>query len=106
MAANLMRDAIHSWVVTGHSFTPGVSTAKGFVDALRRSPSAMALMAGGAGGGHFYAASPGGVRAMLESKGFKDSVLDSPMKLWRALERIGAASEQANRIAIYEAAIR
>lgn len=106
MAANLMRDAVHSWVVTGHSFTPGVSTAKGFVDALRRSPSAMALMAGGAGGGHFYAAAPERVRAMLESQGFKDSLLNSPVKLWRALERIGAASEQANRIAIYDAALK
>lgn len=105
MMRNLLRDTVHSKVVTGSKFTPGIDTAKGFVKSLRNDPSAVALMAGGAGGGHFYKTAPDKVRRAMERKDFKDSVLDSPLKLWRALEHIGRASEQANRIAIYERAI-
>lgn len=106
MLANIMRDSLHSWVVTGHGFTPGVDTMKGFVQSLRNDPSAMAIMAGGGGGGHFYAAAPEKVRRALETHDFKGSLLDTPHKLWRALEHVGRASEQANRIAIYDAAIK
>ena len=106
MLRNVLRDSLHAWVVTGHGFKPGWDTAKGFVDALRNSPSAMAIMAGGAGGAHFYDTSPAGVRRMLQSQGFKDSVLDTPRKILHFVERAGAASEMANRIAIYDNAIK
>lgn len=105
MAANLMRDTLHSWVVTGSDFKPGFDTMKGAIAALRNSPEAMALMAGGGGGHHFYESGAKGAKGFIRELGGGWSPLD-PRRLWDKLGELGSASEMANRIAIYEAALK
>ncbi len=106
MAANLMRDTLHSWVITGSDFKPGLDTAKGAIAALRNSPEAMALMAGGGGGRHFYEAGPKGAKGWVRGLNGEWTPLTTIKTVWGKLEDVGSASEMANRIAIYEAALK
>lgn len=109
MIANFIRDTVSTWVVTDTNIKPVLDSTRGFMKALKEDESLLQIMAGGGGGGGYYQTAPEDVRAhlhdkfrVLNQKNFKDSVLDTPRKLWRFWQKIGAASENANRIAIYE----
>ena len=108
MLANTLRDTLSAWVTTGQKgFIPVVDTAKGFVKALREDPSLIAIMASGAGSGGFYRTEAADVRKQMDAKlkGIdKNTILDSPKRLWEAWNRIGSASESASRIGLFEAA--
>jgi hypothetical protein len=99
MARNLMRDTAQTAVLTGSG---GLSTVRGFVESLNNSPAQLAIMAGGAGGSYFYNTKPGQARRML-SKEQARGVIDTPRKALAALEHLGVASENANRLALYNA---
>jgi hypothetical protein len=103
MIANLMRDSAAAWAM-GHDVTPVMSTMKGLASALGNSPSAMALIAGGAMGHERYRPMAGGFRKAMQDPS-KVTVLNSAKAVGRAIEKLTNASEQANRIAIYDAAI-
>lgn len=108
MVANGIRDTLAAWVTTGQKgFRPGLDSMKGFVKALRADPSRLAIMAAGAGTGGYYGTAPEEARKFIErhtNRMGKESILDTPRKLWEAWHAIGQASESANRIAIFDAA--
>ena len=82
---------------------PFWSTAKGFVKALRNDESYRKMMAMGAGGGGFYRTAPDDIRKNLNRKDGAN-VLNTPKKLWDFWMRVGAASEAASRIGLFDAA--
>lgn len=110
MVANFLRDSLSTAVVSHSGLTPGIDAVKGFTAAMKDDPTMLAIMAGGGGGGGYYHATPEEMRTNLHHrlnamrvKRFRESVLNTPTKLWNAWQKIGAASENANRIAIYKA---
>ncbi len=107
MLANFARDTLSSWVVSGQKgFHPGVDSVKGFVKALKGDVALGRIMASGAGSGGFYRTDPADVRKMMDARmrGLdKRTLLDSPKKVWEFWQKVGQASEAANRIAISEA---
>jgi hypothetical protein len=102
MFANLTRDTMQTYVLSANTgFKPGLDTAKGALSALRNSPDAVNLMVGS----HFYGNSPTAWIRHL-SEGDTWNPLHTPRHLWEALERVGSASEQANRIGLKNAALQ
>ena len=109
MVANYIRDSLHSWVATGKDFKPFIDSAKGFAQSLNEGTSLQAIMAAGGGSGGFYRTDPKDVRNLMDAKlkgVSKNRVIDAPGALWRVWQKIGQASENANRIAIYEATLK
>ena len=106
MLANAIRDTLSAWVTTDTGLRPGFDTVNGFVKAVRESPELVSIMAAGGGAAGYYRTTAEGVRAALHERlpGVVDrrTIVDSAKKAWRLYQRIGAASEQANRIAIYD----
>ena len=107
MMRNMIRDTASAWVVTGERFHFG-DTAKGFLKSLREDPSVVAIMAHGGGSGGFYKIEPETVREQIDAKlrGVDQrTIIDSAKKGFEWWRKIGRASENANRIAIYEAVL-
>ncbi len=112
MMANFIRDTLSTWVVADNGAAPPFLKAlKGAASAWKEDPDTMQMMMAGAGGGGFYEHNPAEVRKMLAKKmpngkvdGFLNSVL-SPSKIWRFWQKVGNASEQANRVAKYRQVI-
>ena len=108
MLANSFRDTLAAYVGTGQKgFIPVYSTLKGFVQALRNDQSLQTMTAIGAATGGFYNTQPSDVRKQINAnlKGInKLTILNSPKKLWELWMKIGAATEQASRIGIFDAA--
>lgn len=103
MVANLTRDALSVWGM-GHDVTPGLSTATGLVSALRNSASMEALIAGGAMGHERYRPLPGTMRGAMRDPS-KVTLLNTGRGVMRAVDKLAEASEAANRIPVYEAAL-
>lgn len=112
MVTNLLRDIPSAKLVSGEDFRGGRRIAEGLIKAWDQHPSYIALMAGGGmGSSGFY---PQGVldvgkflRAELGETGattYMESLLTTPSKVWHWWQRVGAAFEQAARVAIYESA--
>ena len=112
MMANFIRDTLSTWVVADHGKAPPfLSAIRGAAAAWKQDPDMLALMMAGAGGGGFYDHNPADVRKMLAKRmpknnvnSFMNSVL-TPRGLWRFWQKVGNASEQANRIAVYRRVI-
>ena len=107
MMRNFIRDTLHSWVVTGQDFIPFVDSAKGFMRSLREDPTLVSIMAAGGGSGGYYRNEAPDVRRQIDArlKGVdKRTLIDTPKKAFELWRRIGQASENANRLAVYEAA--
>ena len=102
MIGNTIRDAASAWVTGGVDFAPILATVRGAVKAWREDPAMIAAMAAGGGlGGHYHPHGPGAAAAL---KGEKRVIVDNAKTLWRLWQKVGAASEASNRMAIYEAA--
>jgi len=109
MMANFLRDTLSTAVVVKGSGTKQIIGAiKGLKDAFNEDPDIMAMMMAGAGGGGFYDHNPADVRKMLAKKmpagkvnAFANSII-TPRGAYRAWQKIGNASEQANRVALYK----
>ena len=110
MVRNLFRDSLHNWVIGGQRFTPGWDSMRGFVKSLREDKDLVSIMAAGGGSGGFYRTDPEDVKKMLHASrlesGSKGVIIDTPRKAWEWWRRIGQATENANRIALYEAVLK
>ena len=112
MMANFIRDTLSSSVVLKGSGAKQITGAiQGLKAAWTEDEDILDMMMAGAGGGGFYDHNPADVRKMLAKKmpegqinGFMNSVL-TPRGMWRFWQKIGNASEQANRVAIYKRVI-
>lgn len=109
MAANFMRDSLSTWAIGGQSkYNPLVDAPKGLLKAWKKDPSVLAIAAAGGGTLGHYDTTPDDVRKLIdrELRGVdKTRVVDGVRKAWELWHRVGQASEQANRIAIYNKVI-
>jgi hypothetical protein len=123
MVRNAIRDSVAAWVISEANTKPIVSSMKGFASAMREDPAMLAIIAGGGGTGGFYQMNPASMRKQLRAltrpqdraellrrlktmSGWKDTILDTPRATIAFLDRLGQASEMANRIALYEATVK
>jgi hypothetical protein len=113
MAANFLRDTLSTWVVTDTKMTPFLSASKQFIRALGTDENMLQMMASGAGGGGYYHTRKTEVRKfigdqvkVMKSSNFQNTVLNSPRKAWRFYQKIGAATESANRLVVFEHTLR
>jgi hypothetical protein len=107
MLANFVRDTLSNWVISDTSVRPITDAVRGVAATLRNDPELMQLMMAGAGGGGFYDSAPEDVRKLIASRvpagnqrAFLDSVV-GPKNLWQVWRKIGAAAENANRVATF-----
>ena len=120
IARNFIRDALQAWTINKDGFKPGIDSVRGAVKSLKEEGGMLDMMfaggsfMGGYANGNDPKAMAVATRAALREKGWKtasinqfmSTLIDSPAKLWEAWQRIGAAAENANREAVYEAAIK
>jgi diguanylate cyclase (GGDEF)-like protein len=112
MAANWIRDSMSAFVLSRDKFIPMAAGIKGFGQALLETETMRAMIGAGAAfdSGYINQGDPTSAQRMIKramkDKGFQATVLDTPRKLFNAWKRIGSATENANRIAVYDAAIR
>lgn len=120
---NFLRDMAQAWVVDrNNGFKLGIDSLKGLKDAYKRSGSAIDLMFAGAsfGAGYVNGGNPQEAavhirkhlrkqgKSAAEIDGFMDGVIYSKDQLSKVLDqyfRVAQASENANRIAVYDRAI-
>lgn len=122
---NFVRDAAHAWAINPDGFKFGVDSAKGMSSAFKEDEAYRELMFAGASfqGGYVHGTDPEAsaqlIRRALLKHGYSerqisnhlDSVVDTPEKLWSALEKgwqkyreVGDKVENANRTATFKAA--
>ena len=112
MVANWMRDSLNAYFVSESALRPGIDSVKGIVDTMAESDSYHSIMASGGSSGAFQRLQDKDIRRKLSgmTKGHKRkvaaSIIDSPHRAINVLKRVGRASEMANRVAVYDAAIR
>lgn len=113
MLANYLRDTLSTWVVTHTKMKPLLSSTKHLLRAMGTDTNLLKVMAAGGGGGGYYHVRKEGTRALIadqvrtmQSNDFQATVLNSPRKLWRFYKKIGAATESANRLVIFEQTLR
>lgn len=120
MVRNFLRDALHSWTITESGFKPGIDSLRGLGKSLREKGGMIDMMFAGGSfqGGYINATDPeemtSVVRRTLREKGFKakdinkhvETLIYPGSKAWSHWRRVGDAFENANREAIYEAAIK
>jgi hypothetical protein len=111
MLANFVRDTLSNWVISDASTKPLVDAVKAMGATLKDDPDLVQLMMAGAGGGGFYDSAPEDIRKLIASRvpanqqrAFLDSVV-GPKNIWRLWRKVGAAAENANRIATFRAVI-
>jgi hypothetical protein len=109
MIANYLRDSLSTWLVTGTKMFPVFSGIKQGMKAWNEDTMLWQMMAAGAGGGRFYNTRSKDVRKManqiekkMKDKNFSETVLDSPGKIWQFWQKMGNASENANRLAVMQ----
>lgn len=100
MTANFIRDTLSAWVVSGGKTNP-LTAVSGFVSSLKDSVEANEIAAAGGGGKGFYGNHPQDVAEQM-SESIGGSTKSRLHRAFEAWERIGQASEQANRIAVYK----
>ena len=97
---NLLRDTGHTWILMG-KVNP-LSVTKAFVDVMREHIDMQKLRAmGGASLGGFYSAdNPQHMRQLIDNS---QKVKGQGTKIWNLWARLGEASENANRLALFRA---
>jgi hypothetical protein len=107
MVRNLLRDTLSTWVITRGGFTPGLTSFKGLVKTWRNDQDAIDLQAAGGsfGAGYVFGHDPEAAAKMtrkLTSRGVKkQTILDTPRKLWDFWQRLGSSMENAARVGKY-----
>jgi len=110
MLANYIRDSMSAYVLSRDHFVPMVSGVKGFKEAITEGDTYKAMVASGAAfeSGLINQGDPKSTHKYIQSKmkdaGFQKTLLNTPRKMLNAWKRLGSATENANRIAIYQAA--
>lgn len=106
MVANGIRDSLHAWVLTGGKVLPFYDAARGIKKSFMEETSVISIMAAGGGSGGYYRTEPGDINKHMTgqmNKGFsRRGLIDTPRKALEVWRKIGQATENANRIAIYE----
>jgi hypothetical protein len=112
MAANFVRDTMSGWVLSRDNFIPLMGGLKGFAQAITEGDTMRTMISSGAAfdSGFINQGDPESthryLKRAMKDAGFQRTMLNTPRKLYEAWKRIGSATENANRIAVYEAAIR
>ena len=106
MLRNFIRDSLHGWVVSGENFRPGIDGFKGAIRSYREDTALVNIMAAGGGSGGFFRTQSRDVAKMLSKTKGKATVIDSPKMAWEWWKRVGQATENANRIAIYDSVLK
>lgn len=106
MLRNFIRDSLHGWVVSGEKFRPGIDGFKGAIRSYREDTALVNIMAAGGGSGGFFRTQSRDVAKMLSSVHGKNAIIDSPKKAWEWWKRVGQATENANRLAIYDSVLK
>ena len=120
MLRNFIRDAMSAWVISEDHFKFGIDSVRGLVKTAKEEGGTLDMMFSGGSflGGYVNSNDPTAtaksIRSALRTKGFTDNeaksfmatILDKPLKLWDAWGTVGSFIENANREAVYEAAIR
>jgi len=120
VGANFIRDSGSAWVMSDDRFKPGWDSLAGVAHTLRNDQTAKdMMMAGGTFlGGNFYDGNPDAAAAALrralrkkgmnnrDIEGFLGTVARSPLHLWDAWMKLSGAVENANRRAVFDAAIK
>lgn len=112
MAANFVRDAMSAFVLSRDHFVPLFAGLKGFANAITEGDTMRVMISSGAAfdSGNINQGDPKSthryIKRAMKDAGFQRTLLNTPRKLYEAWKRIGSATENANRIAVYEAAIR
>jgi hypothetical protein len=111
MLANFVRDTLSNWVISDAGTKPMIDAVKALKATLKDDPDLVQLMMSGAGGGGFYDSAPEDIRKLIadrvpanQQRAFLDSVV-GPKNIWRLWRKVGAAAENANRIATFRAVI-
>jgi hypothetical protein len=106
--ANAVRDTLHTWMITpGMSFTPFLSTFKGFISSMREDEHYVAALAAGGlhGGSYVHAEDPTSMskftKRLLGKQGKAENIIDTLGKALDMWDRIGAASENAARVQLH-----
>jgi diguanylate cyclase (GGDEF)-like protein len=112
MIANFIRDSMSAFVLSRDKFIPLASGLNGFRKAITQDDTMKTMIGAGAAfeSGYINQGDPNAARRQvkraMKDAGFQRTVLNTPRKMYNAWKRIGSASENANRIAVYQAAIR
>lgn len=113
MIRNYIRDLLSAFVIGRNPYVPFTRSAQGFKEALMKDESYRTMLSAGAAfeNGYINAYDPTAtqrqIRSRMKTRGIDAStVLNTPLKLFEAWKAIGSASENANRIAQYHAAIK
>lgn len=112
MIANYMRDSMSAFVLSRDKFVPMVAGLSGFQEALTEGDTMRAMIGSGAAfeSGYINQGDPKSTQRLIKramrDAGFQRTLLNTPRKLYEAWKRVGSATENANRVAVYKAAIR
>jgi len=105
-ARNFIRDTMSTWATVHEGKrNPLTGAIRGVVSSFKDSDTQRQMMAQGVGGGGFYDTSPAGARAHLDKLAGNGKTITTVGELWQAYRRLLGTTENANRIAIYEAAM-
>lgn len=110
--ANFLRDTLSAFVLGRDNVIPIVSAIKGAKQALMKDDTYWEMLAAGGGfhSGYLNATDPNAsariIRAELHRKGFGNTLIDTPVRAWEAWKEFGSAMENANRLAVYDGAIK
>ena len=111
MGANFIRDTASAFVLSRDNFIPVAGAIKGFGQALVKDEAMRTMLAAGAAfeSGYINQYDPNSTKKLLKKamrkKGFSQTLLTSPRALFEAYKALGSAVENANRMAVYNAAI-
>lgn len=112
MIANFIRDSMSAFVLSRDRYIPIAGALKGFGQALVKDEAMRTMLSAGGAfeSGYINQYDPRATSRMIKremkNKSFRRTLLTSPAKLFEAWKAIGSAAENANRIAVYNAAIR
>jgi diguanylate cyclase (GGDEF)-like protein len=112
MIANFIRDSMSAWVLSRDGYIPMVDGLRGAIEAMREGETMRAMIASGAAfdSGFLNQGDPKAthryIQQAMKDVGFQRSVLNTGRKMWNAYKKLGSGLENANRVAIYDAAIK
>lgn len=104
MLANAFRDTLAAWVQVPANYIPFVDTFKGMAASFKEEDDFLRIMAAGGVSGGFYRTEAADVSRHLKGEAARltrRGVRENFRRAWEFWMRVGAASEQANRVAIY-----
>ena len=112
MAANFVRDTLSAFVISRDTMIPVAAGIKGAGQALIQDEAYRTMVSAGGAfeSGYINQYDPRATHKMLKKAmrdpSFVRTVLRTPQKLFEAWKGLGSAIENANRIGVYNAAIR